>query len=70
MEPEKDIFEQWSEERSKKSWIVRKFEWISLWWYHEGKYLHRNFKIGIKNLIYWFPIVMMTCVRLIETYTR
>jgi hypothetical protein len=32
MEPEKDIFEQWSEERSKKSWIVRKIEWISLWW--------------------------------------
>ena len=57
MEPEKDIFEQWSEERSKKSWIVRKFEWISLWWYHDGKYLHRNFKIGIKNLIYWFPII-------------
>jgi hypothetical protein len=57
MEPEKDIFEQWSEERSKKSWIVRKIEWISIWWYHEGKYLHRNFKIGIKNLIYWFPII-------------
>jgi hypothetical protein len=57
MEPEKDIFEQWSEERSKKSWIVRKIEWISLWWNNEGKYLHRNFKIGIKNLIYWFPII-------------
>ena len=57
MEPEKDIFEQWSEERSKKSWIVRKIEWISIWWNSEGKYLHRNFKIGIKNLIYWFPII-------------
>lgn len=57
MEPEKDIFEQWSEERSKKSWIVRKLEWISLWWYHEGKYLHKTFITGVKNLIYWFPII-------------
>ena len=57
MEPEKDIFEQWSEERSKKSWIVRKLEWVSLWWALEGKYLHRNFKAGIKNLWYWLPII-------------
>lgn len=57
MEPEKDIFEQWSEERSKKSWIVRKLEWISLWWYHEGKYLHKTFITGVTNLIYWFPII-------------
>jgi hypothetical protein len=57
MEPEKDIFDQWAEERSKKPWIVRKLEWIPLWWDHECKYYHRMFKTGVQNLIYWFPII-------------
>ena len=57
MEPEKDIFEQWSEERAKKPWIVRKLRFIPLWWDHEGRYYHKMFKTGVKNLIYWFPII-------------
>jgi len=57
MEPEKDIFEQWADERSKKLWIVRKLEWIPLWWNHEGKYYHKMFRTGVKNLVYWFPII-------------
>lgn len=57
MEPEKDIFDQWAEEREKESWIVRKLRWISLWWNHEGKYLHTTLKRGIKSIWYWLPII-------------
>lgn len=57
MEPEKDIFDQWREERMKKPWIIRKLRFILSWWNNEGKYLHIKIKIGIKNLIYWFPII-------------
>jgi hypothetical protein len=28
-----------------------------LWWNHDGKYYHKYVKQGIKNLIYWFPII-------------
>ena len=57
MEPELDIFEQWAEERAKKPWIVRKLEWIPLWWDHEGRYYHKTFMTGVRNLIYWLPII-------------
>lgn len=57
MEPEKDIFEQWAEERAKKPWIVRKLEWIPTWWDHEGRYIHREIKTGIKSILYWLPVV-------------
>ena len=56
MEPEKDIFDQWAEEREKKWWITRKLEWFPLWWNHEGKYYHKMFRTGVRNLKYWFPI--------------
>lgn len=32
-------------------------EKVSLWWKFDGKYLIRNTKEGIKNIIYWFPII-------------
>ena len=57
MEPEKDIFEQWAEDRAKKPWIVRKLRFISLWWERDGRYMHLEFKQGIKNIIYWLPII-------------
>ena len=57
MEPEKDIFEQWDEERAKKPWIIKKLRAIPLWWNHEGKYYHRMFKTGFENLWYWFPVI-------------
>ena len=57
MEPDKDIFDQWSYERSKESWIVRKLRFVSLWWKHDGRYYYKYLKQGIKNLIYWFPII-------------
>ena len=57
MEPEKDIFDEWSDERSKKPWIVRKLEFIPLWWNHEGRYLHKEILTGIKNIWYWLPII-------------
>ena len=57
MEPEKDMFDQWSEERKKESWIVRKLEFIPLWWNNEGRYLHRHVRTGIKNIWYWLPII-------------
>jgi|SRR6056300_981803 hypothetical protein len=57
MEPEKDIFDQWQEERESRSCLRKKLDSISLWWEHDGKYLHLNFKRGIKNIWYWFPII-------------
>ena len=57
MEPEKDMFDQWRDERESRYWLRRKLDYISLWWRHDGKYLHLEFKRGIKNLIYWFPII-------------
>jgi hypothetical protein len=57
MEPEKDIFDQWEEERKQTPWFIRKLEFIPLWWDHEGKYYHKMFRTGVKNLIYWFPII-------------
>ena len=57
MEPEKDIFEQWKEERESRSWVRRKWDYISLWWEHDGRYLHKKVKIGFKNLWYWLPVI-------------
>jgi hypothetical protein len=57
MEPEKDIFDQWSEEKEKEFWIVRKLKFIPSWWNHEGKYYFKMFRTSIKNLIYWFPVI-------------
>lgn len=33
------------------------FRRIGLWWNHDGKYYHKYFKQGVKNLIYWLPII-------------
>jgi len=57
MEPEKDIFEECSDKRAAKSWTRNKLEFIPIWWNHNGKYMHREFARGVKNLIYWFPII-------------
>ena len=57
MEPEKDIFDQWSEEISSKSWIARKLKSIKLWWNFTGKYLLIHITIGIKNIWYWLPVI-------------
>ena len=57
MEPEKDMFDQWAEERANKPWIVRKIQWIPLWWNNDVKYLHITIKRGIKNIWYWLPII-------------
>ena len=32
-------------------------EKIKLWWRFEGKHIPRNIKQGIKNIIYWLPII-------------
>jgi hypothetical protein len=57
MEPEKDIFDQWTEEREKESWLVRKLKCIPLWWDNDGRYYHKYLKQGVKNIWYWFPII-------------
>jgi hypothetical protein len=57
MEPEKDMFDEWADERSKKPWIIRKLEFIPLWWNNEGRYLYRHVWTGIKNIWYWLPII-------------
>ena len=33
------------------------FRRIYLWWEHDGRYYHKYLKQGIKNIIYWFPII-------------
>jgi hypothetical protein len=33
------------------------FRRIALWWRFDGRYYHKYFKQGIKNLWYWFPII-------------
>jgi len=33
------------------------FRRIWLWWEHDGKYYHKYFKQGIKNIIYWVPVI-------------
>jgi hypothetical protein len=33
------------------------FRRIYLWWNHDGRYYHKYFKQGIKNIWYWFPII-------------
>ena len=57
MEPEKDIFDQWAEERKSKPWIIRKLEFIPMWWSNDGMYLHKTIWTGLKNLWYWFPVI-------------
>lgn len=57
MEPEKDIFEQWREKRESQSWIKRQINKLSLWWKFDCQYMFRNFKIGVKNLYYWLPVI-------------
>lgn len=33
------------------------FEKISLWWKFDGKYMHKEFVRGVKNLWRWFPTI-------------
>lgn len=48
----KDFFEE-LENRPKPN-IFRR---IYLWWNFEGKYYHKQIKWGVKNLIYWIPVI-------------
>jgi hypothetical protein len=57
MEPEKDMFEQWAEAREAKPWYKKIVNRISLNCEFEYKYLWRDFKIGVKNIRYWLPII-------------
>ena len=47
-----DFFED-LKNRPRPNFFRRKW----LWWVHDGKYYHKYFKQGVKNLIYWFPII-------------
>ena len=33
------------------------FRRIYLWWNHDGRYYHKYFKQGVKNIWYWFPVI-------------
>ena len=57
MEPEKDIFEQWTEEREAKLWYKKIASRVSLNWKFKYQYLWRDFKTGVKNYWYWLPII-------------
>lgn len=56
-EPEKDIFEQWAEERESRPWIIKKLRSLWFWLKNEAPYLHIEFIRGCKSLIYWMPII-------------
>jgi len=30
---------------------------VSLWWRFDGRYYHKFVKQGVKNIIYWLPII-------------
>lgn len=57
MEPKKDIFEQWAEEHEAKPWYKKMWRKLSLNWNFKYRYLWRDFTIGIKNIIYWLPVI-------------
>ena len=57
MEPEKDMFEQWVEEREAKPWYKKIANRISLNWEFKYQYLWRDFKTGVKNIVYWLPVI-------------
>ena len=57
MEPEKDIFEQWTKERESKPWYKKITDSISLNWEFKYQYIWGDFKIGVKNIIYWLPVI-------------
>jgi hypothetical protein len=57
MEPEKDIFEQWREERESRSWLRRKLDNVSLWWRRDGRYVGKEFIRGVKSVWYWLPVI-------------
>jgi len=57
VEPEKDIFEQWKEEGESHSWIRRKWDYLRLWWEHDGRYLHKTNRTRFKNLWHWLPVI-------------
>lgn len=57
MEPDRDMFEDWRDKQDSKNWITRKTNLIFSWWNHDGKYIYKHFKAGIKNIIYWFPVI-------------
>ena len=47
-----DFFEE-LKDRPKPNFFGR----IGLWWSMDGKYYHKYFIQGVKNIIYWFPII-------------
>lgn len=36
---------------------MKSFRKIKLWWKFEGRFYHKDFKNGVKNLIRWFPVI-------------
>ena len=57
MEPEKDMFEKWADERAARRWYKRVWSGISLRWQNDWKYIPKDIKQGIKNLKYWLPVI-------------
>ena len=57
MEPEKDMFDQWREEKDLRPWYVKLWNSVSLWWKFDGRYILSNIKLGFRNIWYWLPII-------------
>jgi len=57
MEPEKDMFEQWKEERESRPWYKKIWNSISIRWEHDWKYIPKETVRGLKSIWYWLPII-------------
>ncbi len=57
MEPEKDIFTKWSDERKSRPWYRKIIDRTQGWWEFEARYYWKDLKQGIKNLWYWLPVI-------------
>lgn len=57
MEPEKDVFEEWAENHDKKNPFKKIILKLKFFWEDKVRYFHRKVINGIKNIIYWLPII-------------
>lgn len=57
MEPEKDMFEQWKDERAARPWYKKIWDSISIRWRNDWKYIPKETVRGLKSIWYWLPII-------------
>lgn len=56
MEPEKDMFEQWSEEFKNRPWYIKLKSKLK-WFWEDLRYIPKEFYRGVSKIFYWLPII-------------